>query len=143
VAQTVHKYEILPRPPNINIAMTQFHREPGRVPNCMHQALGIPDPTYNDATVPAPEADEEESEGPLLVLNGYLPFFNACVQRPVCVKHAWRYNLEFVDESLRETWNAANPTGNPPVPLFEGLTEVVADLAPAMLMHVLQQQRQG
>ena len=28
------------------------------------------------------------------------------------------------------------------MPLFEGLTEVVADLAPAMLTHVLQQRRQ-
>jgi len=137
VAQAMHRHELPPRTPNISIATTRFHRGPSRVPNRMHQALGIPDPTYNNAAAPAPGADEEENERPLLFLNRYLPFFNAFVRRPVCVKHAWRYNLEFVDESLRKTWNAANPTGNPPVPLFEGLTKVVADLAPAMLTHVL------
>jgi len=142
VAQAVYRHKIPTCPPNINIATTRFHKGPDRVPNRMHQALGIPDPTYNDTAVPAPVASEKEDEGPLLFLNRYLPFFNVFGRRPVCMKSAWRYNLEFVDESLQETWNAANLTGNSPVPLFEGLTEVVAHLAPAMLTHILQQQRQ-
>ena len=88
MAQAVYRHEMPPHPPNINIATTRFHRGTGRVPNRMHQALGIPDSTYNDAAVPSPGADQEEDEGPLLFLNRYLLFFNAIVRRPVCVKHA-------------------------------------------------------
>ncbi|KAF8451391.1 hypothetical protein BGX38DRAFT_1183101 [Terfezia claveryi] len=78
----------------------------------------------------------------IIVHNRFLPFFLAFVGRPKCVRHVWRYNLQFVHEDLLESWDRDNVEGNPPVPLFAGLTMVVKKLAPKMLIHVLENRRQ-
>ncbi|KAF8434019.1 hypothetical protein BGX38DRAFT_1221143 [Terfezia claveryi] len=76
------------------------------------------------------------------VHNWFLPFFLAFVRRPKCVRHVWRYNLQFMHEDLLESWDWDNVEGNPPVPLFAGLTMVVKKLAPKMLIHILENRRQ-
>ncbi|KAF8433300.1 hypothetical protein BGX38DRAFT_1223200 [Terfezia claveryi] len=72
--------------------------------------------------------EEDQFEPPIdagnRVHNQFLPFFLAFVGRPKCVKH-----------DLLESWDRDNVEGNPPVPLFAGLTMVVKKLAPKMLIH--------
>jgi hypothetical protein len=137
----------------INIAKTRFPRGPGRVPNAEDQERGIVDHGPNPPPAPADNQDNNQdnnregtaspqNDRPRLYLNRFLPFFNDYVTRPKCVKHCWKYNLEFVDEEIRNKWDVDHKYGDPEVPLFEGLTRVVEDIAPIMLIHVLQQRRQ-
>src|SRR5437868_104658 len=154
VARARASNHIPPPRMELNIATTRFPRGPGTIPNEDHQADGIPDPNFVPAPPPPRSArhshqpNDPPSPPPLIdniphvYLNRYLPFFQAFVTRPACVKHAWKYNLEFIDEELREGWNAENPAGDPAVPLFEGLAAVGRDLAATMLVHILQQRRQ-
>lgn len=134
---------------DLDIATSRFPRGPGRVPNDDDQDDGILDPNL-PATPPPFPAEENEGANPppspphrqRLYLNRFLPFFSSYVKRPKCVKHCWKYNLEFVNEELRRKWDVDNPYGDPAVPLFEGLTKVVEELAPTMLIHVLEHRRQ-
>ena len=113
-----------PDTPPICIATTRFPRGPGEVPNW-------------------PDQEDRDDDPPdRLLLNRYLPFFRAYVRRPKCVKHCWRYNLQFVDEGLVDAWNQDHPNGDPQVPLFEALRTVVEIIAPKMLTHVLEIRRQ-
>ncbi|KAF8441825.1 hypothetical protein BGX38DRAFT_1203680 [Terfezia claveryi] len=85
---------------------------------------------------PGEVSDEEDQFEPPVdagdrVHNRFLPFFLA-----------FRYNLQFVHEDILESWDQDNMEGNPPVPLFAGLTMVVKKLAPKMLIYVLENCRQ-
>jgi len=108
----------------IYIATTRFPRGPGEAPN-------------------RPDQEDRDDDPPdRLLLNRYLRFFRAYVRRPKCVKHCWRYNLQFVDEGSVDAWNQDHPNGNPQVPLFAALRTVVETISPKMLTHMLENRRQ-
>ncbi|KAF8439667.1 hypothetical protein BGX38DRAFT_867829 [Terfezia claveryi] len=123
VAAAADGGNLAPSLPAICISRTLFPRGPGIIPDIEDQ-------------VDAPKDASDQ------VHNRFLPFFFAYVTRPKCVQHVWRYNLKFVDQDLLASWDRMHVQGNPPVPLFSGLTAVVKALASKMLIHVLENRRQ-
>jgi len=58
------------------------------------------------------------------------------------VKHFWKYNLEFVPEDIRDSWDPTYPLGTPDVRLFRGLAKIIKEVAPRMIIHVLDDRKQ-
>jgi len=101
-----------------------------------HASLCPPPRTRNESSPPRRPAQAT------LYLNRYMPFFYAFVTRPACVKHVLKYNLEFVPEDIRDSWDPTQPFGSPDVPLFRGLAEVIKEVAPRIIIHVLEDRKQ-
>jgi hypothetical protein len=127
---------LAPNLPPICIKKTKFPRGPGIVPDRPARSANANNNAANDNPVDQTPVDQTP------VNNRFLPFFLAFVTRPKCVRHVWRYNLQFVSDDILGTWNKDHVEGDPAVPLFQGLTTVVCKMAPKMLIHVLENRRQ-
>jgi len=141
----------VPEYEDIDIAVTRFQRGAGFIPNEASHPAGIVDPAAPGpphASLSPPPCAGNESPPPrrparaTLYLNRYLQFFYAFVTRPACVKQVWKYNLEFVPDDVWDSWDPNHPFGGPDLPLFRGLAEVIKEVAPRMIIHVLEDRKQ-